>query len=68
MKKAFEAVSGFFNDFIGLLKVLIIFFIFANILYMTGFDPVAGVIDLVDAFLSGGFAGLIALLLLIAIL
>ncbi len=34
----------------------------ANILFTTGFDPIGGVVDLVNAFLGGGLAGLLALM------
>jgi hypothetical protein len=40
--------------------------VFANILYSTGFDPVGGIVDLVNTFLDGGLAGLLALLFLVS--
>ena len=36
--------------------------IFANILFTTTFDPVGGIVDLVNAFLGGGLAGLLGLM------
>jgi hypothetical protein len=51
-----------------LIKGLIVLFVFVNILYSTGFDPVGGIIDLVSAFVDGGFAGLLALLVLVSLL
>ncbi|MEE8335346.1 MAG: hypothetical protein V3S48_02795 [Candidatus Neomarinimicrobiota bacterium] len=60
-----NVVSGLVN----LIKALIVLFIFVNIVWGgTGIDPVAGLMDLVDSFLDGGFAGLLALLLLVSFL
>ena len=65
-------VSSTVNSVVGgvasLVKGLVVLFVFANIIYPTGFDPVGGIIDLVGAFLDGGFAGLLALLLLVSFL
>ena len=41
-------------------------FVFVNILYSTGFDPIGGIVDLVESFLDGGFAGLLALLIFVS--
>jgi hypothetical protein len=51
-----------------LIKGLIVLFVFVNILYSTGFDPVGGIIDLVSSFAEGGFAGLLALLVFVSFL
>ncbi len=59
-----NVVSGLVN----LIKALIVLFIFVNIIWATGIDPVAGLMDLVDSFMEGGFAGLLALLLLVSFL
>ena len=40
----------------------------SNIVYSTGFDPIGGIVDLVNTFLDGGFAGLLALLVLLSFL
>lgn len=53
---------------VSVLKALIVFFVFANIIYMTGFDPVGGIIELVRTFLSGGLAGLLTLLVFLSFL
>ncbi|MFQ6612872.1 MAG: hypothetical protein ACE5D2_07195 [Fidelibacterota bacterium] len=53
---------------VGLIKALIVLFVFVNILYSTGIDPIGGLTDLVDAFLEGGFPGLLALLLFVSFL
>ena len=47
---------------VGVIKALIVLFVFVNIVYSTGFDPIVGIVDLVNTFLDGGFAGLLALL------
>ncbi|NQV38224.1 MAG: hypothetical protein HQ509_09510 [Candidatus Marinimicrobia bacterium] len=68
MAKIFETVQSFFGGLIGLLKVVVVVFVLANILWMTGLDPVTGVINLVNSFLDGGFAGLLALLVIVSFL
>ena len=47
---------------------LIVLFVFVNIIYSTGFDPIGGIVDLVNTFLDGGFAGLLALLVFLSFL
>ena len=62
-------VTSFIGGLVSVLKALIVFFVFANIIYpMTGFDPIGGIIDLVRNFLGGGIAGLIALLVFVSFL
>ena len=63
-----STVQGVVSSIVSLIKGLIVLFIFVNILYSTGFDPVGGIIDLVSAFVDGGFAGLLALLVLVSLL
>ena len=63
-----STVQGVVGGIVGLIKGLIVLFVFVNILYSTGFDPVGGIIDLVSAFVDGGFAGLLALLVLVSLL
>ena len=46
----------------------IVLFVFVNIIYSTGFDPIGGIVDLVNTFLDGGFAGLLALLVFLSFL
>ena len=41
---------------VGVIKALIVLFVFVNIIYSTGFDPIGGIVDLVNTFLDGGFA------------
>ena len=47
---------------VGLLKTVIVFFVFVNILYVTDVNPIGGIIDLVNSFVDGGLAGLLALI------
>ena len=47
-----NAASGI----IGVIKALIVLFVFVNIVYSTGFDPIGGIVDLVNTFLDWGFA------------
>ena len=61
-----STVQGVVSGLVSLIKGLIVLFVFVNILYPTGFDPVGGLVDLVGTFLDGGFAGLLALLLLLS--
>ena len=61
-----STVNSVIAGIVGLIKGLIVFFVFANILYSTGFDPVGGVVDLLNTFLDGGLAGLLALLFLVS--
>jgi len=61
-----STVQGIANSVVGLIKALIVMFVFVNILYSTGFDPIGGIVDLVESFLDGGFAGLLALLIFVS--
>ena len=63
-----STVQDIVSGIVSLIKGLIVLFIFVNILYSTGFDPVGGIIDLVSAFVDGGFAGLLALLVFVSFL
>ena len=61
-------VTGVVGGLVSVLKALIVFFVFANVIYMTGFDPVGGLIDLVRTFMGGGLAGLLTLLVFVSFL
>ncbi len=63
-----STVQDIVSGIVSLIKGLIVLFIFVNILYSTGFDPVGGIIDLVSAFVDGGFVGLLALLVFVSLL
>ena len=61
-----STVQGIANSVVGLIKALIVMFVFVNILYSTGFDPIGGLVDLVESFLDGRFSGLLALLIFVS--
>ncbi|MCH7733178.1 MAG: hypothetical protein IIB44_11845 [Candidatus Marinimicrobia bacterium] len=55
------------DNLVTLIKGLVIFFVFAGILWNYPYDinPIGGIIDLVESFLDGGLAGLLALLVFV---
>ena len=55
-----STVQNAASGVVGVIKALIVLFVFVNIVYSTGFDPIGGIVDLVNTFLDGGFAGLLA--------
>ena len=61
-----STVSGIATSVVGLVKALIVMFVFVNIIYSTGFDPIGGIVDLVESFLDGGSSGLLALLIFVS--
>ena len=61
-----STVSGIATSVVGLVKALIVMFVFVNIIYSTGFDPIGVIVDLVESFLDGGFSGLLALLIFVS--
>ena len=63
-----STVQNAASGVIGVIKALIVLFVFVNIIYSTGFDPIGGIVDLVNTFLDGGFAGLLALLVFLSFL
>ena len=62
MKDALSNVNGWVTGLVTIFKSVIVFFVFANILFSTGTNPIGGLIDLVNAFVGGGLAGLLALI------
>ena len=62
MKTALNNVNSWVGGIVGLLKTVIVFFVFVNILYVTDVNPIGGIIDLVNSFVDGGLAGLLALI------
>ena len=62
MKSALNNVNSWVGGIVGLLKTVIVFFVFVNILYVTNVNPIDGIIELVDSFINGGLAGLLALI------
>ena len=63
MKNVAATINEVSSAVVGVLKGLIVAFVFANILYTTGFNPIGGIVALVNQFMSGGLVGLIALLI-----
>ena len=61
-----STASGIATSVVGLVKALIVMFVFVNIIYSTGFAPIGGIVDLVESFLDGGFSGLLALLIFVS--
>ena len=62
MKNALSNVNGWLGGFVGLLKTVIVFFVFAAIVWPTNIpDVIGGIVGLVNTFVSGGLAGLLAL-------
>ena len=57
MKSALNNVNSWVGGIVGLLKTVIVFFVFVNILYVTNVNPIGGIIELVDSFVNGGLAG-----------
>ena len=62
MKNVAATINDISAAVVAVIKGLIVAFVFANILYTTGMDPIGGIVNLVDAFLGGGLLGLLALL------
>ncbi len=62
MKNVAATINDISAAVVGVIKGLIVAFVFANILYTTGMDPIGGIIGLVGQFLNGGIVGLLALL------
>ena len=68
MKNIAASINGVAGAVVGVIKGLIVAFVFANILYPTGMDPVLGLTELVNSFMDGGLAGLLALLIFVSFL
>ena len=62
MKNVAATINDVSAAVVAVIKGLIVAFVFANILYSTGMDPIGGIIGLVGQFLNGGIVGLLALL------
>ncbi|MAX12714.1 MAG: hypothetical protein CMG11_01415 [Candidatus Marinimicrobia bacterium] len=62
MKDALSNVNGWVTGLVTIFKSVIVFFVFANILYSTGTDPINGITNLVNSFVDAGLAGLLALI------
>jgi len=62
MKNVAATINDVSAAVVAVIKGLIVAFVFANILYTTGVDPIGGIVGLVEVFLNGGLVGLLALL------
>ena len=65
MNKAFERVTSFVTDVTSLLKGLVVLGIVVGILFDDYFGVIAGLGDLMSKFGDAGFAGLLALMLIV---
>ena len=65
MNKAFEAVTSFIGEVTSLLKGLVVLGIVVGILFDDYFGVIAGLGDLMSKFGDAGFAGLLALMLIV---
>ena len=67
MKSALSNVNGWLGGIVGLLKTVIVFFVFAGILWTTGLpNAIGGVMNLIGTFIGGGLAGLLALVVFVS--
>ena len=65
MNKAFDTVTSFIGDVTSLLKGLVVLGIVVGILFDDYFGVIAGLGDLMSKFGDAGFAGLLALMLIV---
>ena len=65
MNKAFEAVTSFIGEVTSLLEGLVVLGIVVGILFDDYFGVIAGIGDLMSKFGDAGFAGLLALMLIV---
>ena len=59
-------IGGALSGLTGVVKAAIIFFVFANVLFNTGMDPLRGIPSLVDAFTNNGLTGLLVLVVFLS--
>ena len=65
MNKAFESITSFVTDVTSLLQGLVVLGIVVGILFDDYFGVIAGLGDLMSKFGDAGFAGLLALMLIV---
>ena len=68
MKNVAATINDISAAVVAVIKGLIVAFVFANILYPTAIDPIAGIVLLVNSFLGAGLVGLLALLVFASLL
>ncbi|MBT3576673.1 MAG: hypothetical protein HN995_09510 [Candidatus Marinimicrobia bacterium] len=61
LKKVKETISGL----VGIVVAFLVLIVFANMVFDTGMDPIAGIINFVGNFLNNGFTGLLALVVFV---
>ena len=54
MKDALSNVNGWVTGLVTIFKSVIVFFVFANILYDTSTTPILGITNLVNSFVDAG--------------
>jgi len=59
-------ISGALNGLTSVIKVAIVFFVFASILFDTPVDALGGLMNFVDTFLNGGLTGLLVLVVFLS--
>ena len=68
MKDALSNVNGWVTGLVTIFKSVIVFFVFAGILYPAeSVDAIGGIIGLVKSFTGAGLAGLLALVVFASI-
>ena len=65
MNKAFESITSFVSDITSLLQGLVVLGIVVGILFDDYLGVIAGLGDLMSKFGDAGFAGLLALMLIV---
>ena len=65
MKQAFATVTGWINEFTGLLQQLIVLGVVIGILFDDYFGVIAGIANLMRDIGDAGLAGLVALILVV---
>lgn len=65
MADVINKVKEFIGGLVGVLIAFAVLLVFANVVYDTGFDPIGGIVSLLDQFLNNGFAGLLALVVFV---
>jgi len=65
MKNVASSINGVAGAIVGVIKGLVVAFVFAGVLFTLPegvANPVGGIVALVDSFLAGGLSGLLALM------
>tara|TARA_Y100000996_G_C21966166_1_gene414374 strand:- start:179 stop:397 length:219 start_codon:yes stop_codon:yes gene_type:complete len=65
MKNVASSINGVAGAIVGVIKGLVVAFVFAGVLFTLpeGIgNPVDGIVNLVESFLGGGLSGLLALM------